>query len=123
MIALTHDHKQFEGQNIKKHHRLAFRFVVATILIFLPFATSLNSLQLVATTTVLVVLVLTVDLYGSTYINDSFWRGDQKCKYSADCMLKKKDIEEANKAGPEVKIQELAQKHVGYKNLLHSLSH
>ena len=107
-ISVAHVHKEFEGQRIKKRYRVASRIAVAVVLIFLPLADKLNSLQMVATTTALVVFTLIVDLYGSTSIHDSFWKDRRKCKYSANCHMKKKDIEDAVKTGQIIEVEKLS---------------
>ena len=100
---------------IKKRHRLAVRFCVAIILICLPLAEKLDSLQLIATTTGLVVFVLAVDLYGLSRVQDPFWRDKSNCKYSAECILHKRDIETAVKIGAVVNVEELAKQDLGEK--------
>ena len=76
VISLTHVHRTIPGQRISKQHRLIFRFLVGIALIMLGFADSLNSLQLVGTTTSLVVLVLLVDLFGATSVRHNIIWGD-----------------------------------------------
>ena len=107
IIAATHVHKVFDGQRIGKKYRIANRVAVAIILICIPLAESLSSLQLVAISTSLIAFVLMVDVYGSTSVHDSFWRCSSKCKYRADCPLKKKIIVDALKSGTTVKLEEV----------------
>ena len=71
LISISHVHKDFDGQRLRKRVRLPIRVAVAVVLICLPLAESLNSLQLIATTTGLVMFTLAVDLYGSTSIPDT----------------------------------------------------
>ena len=118
-IAMTHEHKDIKGQRVLKRHRLAFRFLISIIMICLPLAKSLDSLRFVSITCALTVLVLCVDLYGSTCIHDSLWRGDRKCRYSAECRLRRRDIEEAVKTGAVVDVEDLAGKNLGEKGYLH----
>lgn len=47
IISLSHVHKVFDGQRIKKKSRIFNRIVVAIILIYLPLAESLDSLQVI----------------------------------------------------------------------------
>lgn len=105
---MSHVHKEFDGQRIAKKYRLAVRIAVAIILICLPLTHSLNSLQLVSTTTGLIVFTLIVDLYGSTSVQDRFWKDMSTCKYSADCHMKKKDVESAIKTGQVIEVEELS---------------
>lgn len=107
IISMAHDHKEFDGQRIKKKYRIPNRIAVSIVLICLSLAESLSSLQLVSTTTGLVVYVLMVDVYGSTSIYDNFWKCTSQCKYRADCPLKKKVVVEALKSGTTIKLEEL----------------
>lgn len=107
LISASHVHKVFEGQRIKKKTRLLNRIVVAIVLICLPLAESINSLQLVSVTTGLVVYVLMVDVYGSTSIYDDFWKCTSHGKYRADCPFKKKILVEALKKGTTIKLEEI----------------
>ena len=106
-ISLSHVHKDFDGQRLKKRFRLPVRVAVGVILICLSVADSLNSLQLVATTTGLVVICLGVDLYGSTSIYDTFWRCTKQCKYRADCPIKRRRLMNALKNGEPIKLSEV----------------
>ena len=112
-IALTHDHKDTAGQRLGKVPRLVVRFAVAVVLICLPLAESLHSLQLIATVACLVVAVLFVDLLGSTARGESVWRDRSRCEYAADCKLKRKDIEELADGGGT--LRDLAAKDIGEK--------
>lgn len=112
---MSHIHKEFEGQRIAKRHRLAVRVAVAIVLICLPLAHGLSSLELISTTTALVAFVLTVDLYGSTSVLDDFWRDKKMCKYSADCQIKKKDIETAFTKGETIALEEISKDSKGEK--------
>lgn len=107
IISASHIHKVFDGQRIGKKYRIPNRVAVSIILICLPLARSLSSLQLTSTTTGLVVYVLMVDVYGSTSIYDNFWRCTSPCKYQADCPLKKKIVVDALKSGTRVKLEEV----------------
>jgi hypothetical protein len=74
-------------------------------------APSLSSLSLIATSTSLVLFVLMLDLYGQTCVQDRFWMGNSKCKYRADCHLRKRDIEELK--GGVIGVEELAKRDEG----------
>ena len=73
IISLTHVHKKVEKQRILKRPRLAIRSAVAITLICLPLADGLNSLQLISTTTGLILFVLMVEVWGQTPKADCFW--------------------------------------------------
>ena len=107
LISLSHVHKEFEGQRLKKNIRLGVRLSVAVILICLPLTHHLNSLELVATTTCLIIFVLMVDLWGSTDKNQMFWKCKKSCKYQADCKVRKASIIDALKRGEKVEIKEV----------------
>jgi low temperature requirement protein LtrA len=117
IISLTHLHKKTDGQRIGKRYRLAVRLGAAVILVFLPLAHGLNSLELVSISTSLVALALMVELYGSTSRHDSFWKDCRVCKYSADCQIKKKDLETAVKTGQKIEITEITKDSKGEKGV------
>ncbi|KAI9670122.1 MAG: hypothetical protein M1817_004459 [Caeruleum heppii] len=72
IISLTHLHKKIPHARLSKTLRLAIRFAVALTLLFLPLAHSLNSLQLISTTTGMVLFVLFTDLYGVSCVGEGF---------------------------------------------------
>ena len=85
VITLTHVHRTIPGQRISKKHRIAFRSIIAVVLVMLGFADELNSLHLMAVTTSLVVLVLLVDLFGATNVKHNIiWGGDGYSSYGGD---------------------------------------
>ena len=104
-ISLSHVHKEFDGQRLKKGIRLAVRVAVAIIFICLPLAHELTSLGLIATTTCLVIIVLGVDIWGSTDKNEMFWKCSDACRYSAECQIKQKAIVDALKKGEKVDLK------------------
>ncbi|KAI9716559.1 MAG: hypothetical protein M1812_005290 [Candelaria pacifica] len=110
IISMSHVHKSVPGQRLKKSHRLAIRFAVAIILICLPLTDSLNSLQLISTTTGLTFFVLIVELMGSSCVHDAFVWDKKPCKYTAQCRIGKKDVEHAIKTGEVVDVRELAKR-------------
>ena len=108
VISLCHVHKKVENQQIMKRPRLAVRAVVALVLICLPLAEGLSSLRLISTTTGLIVLTLMVEVWGQTPKATSFWKGRRNCKYSAECRVKRKMIDDALKAGVMIDVAELS---------------
>lgn len=120
IISMSHLHKDVAGARLKKMHRMGIRLIVAVVLVCLPLAKSLNSLQLIGTVTGLVVFVLIVDIYGHTNVETAFFGGRRHCAYTADCPMKKKDLEHAVKSGETVTIQALAEKESGEKALFES---
>ena len=115
VISMTHVHKKIEGQRLTKTQRLIFRAAISVVLICLPLAGSLTSLGLVSTTTGLVLLTLFVDLYGSSSVNNAFWRQRTKCRYMADCQVKRKAIERALKEGVTIDVEQVAKESEGEK--------
>ena len=107
LISLSHEHKEFEGQRLKKNFRLGVRLSVAVILVCLPLAHHLNSLELVGTTTSLIIFTLAVDLWGSTDKNAEFWRCKRACRYEADVKARKKSIIDALKRGEKIEIKQV----------------
>lgn len=107
IISLCHVHKEFDGERVQKRYRISVRLAVAAILIFLPLADSLSSLQLVSITTGLVVLTLMVDVYGSTSVHDEFWKCTSQCRYRANCPIKRKLAMDAVKSGTTVRLEEV----------------
>lgn len=114
-ISMSHVHKEIAHQRIAKTPRLAVRVAAAITLICLPLADKLSSLELVSTTTGIVVFVLMVDVYGSTSRNENFWRDRAMCKYSARCSMKRKEMEQALKTGATIEVRELAEGGKGEK--------
>lgn len=121
VIAWAHTHRKIPNQRIKKNLRLLFRIAVAIAIICLPLA-HLNSLELVATTTVLTVCVLALELVGSTCWGESFWRntncGRNKCSYSAKCKVQKEELEKSLENGTILNVEEIAKRESGEKGVL-----
>lgn len=107
IISLCHVHKKVENQRIMKRPRLAIRVAVAIILACLPLADGLSSLQLISTTTGLIVFTLMIEVWGQTRKEDRFWKDRRKCKYSAECRVRRKAIDDALKAGVTIDVAEL----------------
>lgn len=114
---MTHVHKDVAGARLKKSHRLVVRFMVAIILICLPTAHHLNSVELVSVVTGLVWFVLVVDLYGLSKKGVKLFGRHGRCAYTADCGMRTKDLEHAVKTGEAVNIEALAEKEKGQKGL------
>ncbi|KAG0648108.1 hypothetical protein D0Z07_5884 [Hyphodiscus hymeniophilus] len=106
IISLCHVHKEASGHRIRipKRRRLLNRFAVCIILFCLPLAHWLNSLQLVATTTGLIIYLLVLELWGMSCPNESFF-GEKK---PSRCKVMKKDWESAVKGGHVIQVQQLA---------------
>jgi hypothetical protein len=113
-IALTHTYKTIPNVRLRKPIRLAYRFVAAIAILLLPLAgDSLNSLELVATSTSLVVSVLLMELAGSACVGDGFWgfqEGKRKCTYSARCHVSRKELQARAKDGKLLDVEEIAKR-------------
>lgn len=90
-IALTHVHKETPWLHMRKGYRISIRLSVALILICLPLADRLNSIQLVGSTTSLVVFVLGTELWCASCGHDSLWDNSKCCGYVGYCG--RKDLE------------------------------
>ena len=113
VISLSHTHRKIPYQRIRKESRLCFRVAVSIAIICLPKA-HLNSLQLIATTTGLVVSVLMVDLVGmSCWGENLIW--EKNCKrgqasYEARCGVKREELEKSVKDGTVLNVEEIARR-------------
>ena len=105
LISMSHVHKEMEGLRLRKAWRLCGRFVVAIILILLPLAKSLNSLQLVGIVTALIVFVLTLELWAASSCNEALFQRSKPCKYLGHCG--KKDLVAMVRNGQEVNLDQL----------------
>ena len=113
MISFSHRSKTIPNARLKKSWRLCVRFLVAIAILLLPLAHEhMNSLELVATTTCLTVVVLLVDLAGSSCTGDAFWgfREKRHCKYSANCSMGRKELHDKVRKGETVNVEELARR-------------
>jgi hypothetical protein len=110
-IALSHRTRHIPNVRLTRPYRMAFRFLVSIVLILLPLARHhLNSLDLVAITSCLVVLVLIVELIGSACPGEN-WRAKGKlCSYSAHAKMSKKDLQQKMLSGEVVNVEEVAKK-------------
>lgn len=116
IIALTHTHRKIPNQRLRKETRLAFRAIVSIAIICLPKA-HLNSLQLVATATGLVLSVLVVELIGmSCWGENIFW--EKNCRraqahYEAKCGVRREELEKSVKEGKVLNVEEIARRERG----------
>ena len=126
VISLCHIHKRLEKTRLRKRPRLAIRVCVATIIICLPTAKSLNSLHLISITTALTFFVLSLDLYGNTCEGDKFFgspfcpEAKKRCTYSARCRMGKRrrqELEDALRRGEKVSLADLLKRHSSMSSL------
>lgn len=121
IIATTHTHKRIPNQRLIKAKRLIFRALVGIVIICLPLA-HLNSLQLVATTTGLVLAVLLVELIGASCWGENIlWDSNcrrNKARYDAKCSVRKEELAKSMKEGNVLDVEELARKEAGEKGVI-----
>jgi hypothetical protein len=104
-ISLSHIHKAPSTIRFGKSKRLAIRFCVAIVLILLPLADRLNSVQLLGTVTGLVVFTLVTELWACSCTESKLFEREKPCKYMAKCS--KKDLLKVIKEGTKIDIDEL----------------
>ncbi|KAI9803543.1 MAG: hypothetical protein M1825_001886 [Sarcosagium campestre] len=109
LISVSHEHKDVANARIRKRHRLTVRVAVAIVLLCLPAAEDrLDSLELISVVTCLIVFALTVDLWGSSCVGTPLFGSSGKCKYTAECGMRRRDLEHAVKTGETVNVETLA---------------
>ncbi len=116
VISLTHVHKKLTQARLYKRPRLAARAAVSVVIICLPLAHELNSLDLIAITTCLTIGVLILDLYGNSAQGSSFWTGGlcpiERKNTSYTCTRKigkhrRREIQRALERGEKVGLADL----------------
>jgi hypothetical protein len=124
VISMSHVHKKIPHQRLKKNHRLIIRFAVSLAILLLPLA-HLDSLDLIGTTTGLVLFVLFLELWGATCSGQNiFWEsncGRDKCQYLAKCKVSKKELENSMKNGDIINVEEIAAREDSGKGIIGSM--
>jgi low temperature requirement protein LtrA len=118
VISLTHTYKTMADIRLGKPYRVALRFAASVAILLLPLAKErLNSLQLVATTTGIMLVVLIMELLGSSCMQVKFlgfnWKGHwekRKCTYAARCHVTNKELEAKFKNGEVIQVEEVAKR-------------
>ncbi|KAF2471400.1 uncharacterized protein BDR25DRAFT_285984 [Lindgomyces ingoldianus] len=118
VISYTHVYRSIPNRRLGKNKCILIRFLVSIAIILLPLAKEhLNSLELIATTTCLVLFVLFLELIGSTLTGQNIlWDahcGRNKCKYDAKCQVSKKDLEASIRNGTVLNVEEIAKRDKG----------
>lgn len=72
-ISVSHIHKEFAIPRIRKRFRILYRACVGAVLIGLARARQLDSLDLIGTTTALIVSILAVEIYGGSNSTTPFF--------------------------------------------------
>lgn len=106
VISISHVHKEVDGLRLQKRYRLVGRFCVAIILVCLPLATSLDSLELVAIVTCLIVFALGTELWACSSCNEKLCQRSKPCQYIGRC--EKKKMEALIQDGNKVNLDELS---------------
>lgn len=117
VISVCHIHKSISSPRITKKTRLIFRAAVAIVLICLPLADRLSSLDLIGITTSLFVTVLVMDIFGNSCPDTNFWSSNEggkdgaegKCKYTARmkmCKNKRAELQKKMMNGEEVTLED-----------------
>ncbi|RMZ78266.1 hypothetical protein DV737_g3985, partial [Chaetothyriales sp. CBS 132003] len=108
IISFCHIHKKLDGARLLKRPRLAIRATVSIIIICLPLAHNLTSLDLISITCSLTIFILCIDLYGNSCHGQQFWTGGlcrkerKNVTYTATCKMssrKKKQLIKAMQKG------------------------
>jgi hypothetical protein len=107
-IAISHQHKEIETLRLKKKWRLCGRFAVAIVIICLPLAEELNSLELVGIVTALVAFCLGLELWASSCCKERLMERSRPCKYVGHCP--KKELQRLLKRGSQVDFEVLGDK-------------
>lgn len=107
-ISMSHNHKESETLRLRKRWRLSGRFVVCIIMVFLPLADNLNSLQLVGIMTGLIVFALGTELLGASCCKEKLCQRSSNCKYFGH--VNKKELEALVKNGTEVDVTQMGGK-------------
>lgn len=119
VISATHTHKKIPHQRLRKNTRLLFRGLVSIAIICLPLGEH-NSLELVGTTTGLVVAVLVVELVGVSCTGENIlWDTacqKKKTRYQGECDVKRAELEKLGEKGV-VNVEELAKRETGLKGV------
>ncbi|EMC94464.1 hypothetical protein BAUCODRAFT_124086 [Baudoinia panamericana UAMH 10762] len=85
LISLAHVHKEISGLRLKKRYRLAWRFCIAIVLILLPLAEDLDSIELVGTVTALIVFALGTELWAASSCQEKWCERSRPCQYVGRC--------------------------------------
>jgi hypothetical protein len=91
IIALSHVHKDVDGLRLPKKFRLVARGAVAVVLILLPLAEHLNSLELVGVVTALIVFLLVLELWATSSCHERILGRANPCRYVG--RIGKRDVE------------------------------
>jgi hypothetical protein len=80
-ISISHVHKEVDGLRLPKKFRLVARLAVACVMVLLPLAENLNSLELIGIVTALLVFLLILELWATSSCNDRIFGRATQCRY------------------------------------------
>ncbi|KAK5728753.1 hypothetical protein LTR15_001892 [Elasticomyces elasticus] len=106
VIALSHVHKEVATLRMKKRFRIAWRFCIATIIVCMPLAKDLTSLQLVGIVTALIVFALATELWAASCSTQKWTGRSRPAKYTGMCGRSK--LQALVRDGKEVDVGKLA---------------
>lgn len=103
VISLSHVHVDSNQLNLKKRYRLGLRGLICLVILFLPLAPTLNSLQLIGLVTALLWFVIAVETWGNA-TKCHVWIGEKNkreymCKFGERCVQGEERI--PDQLGPE----------------------
>jgi low temperature requirement protein LtrA len=88
VISLSHTHKTPPNIRLTKSKRLAVRSGIAMVIIMLPLAGNLDSVQILGTVTGLVFFALFCELWACSLVGSKLWTGRQRINYAGNCGTK-----------------------------------
>ena len=119
VISLSHVHKEVETLRLKKRYRIAWRFCIAIVLVCIPLADNLNSLELVGTVTALIVIALATELWAASCCEESCTGRSKPAKYTGMCGRTK--VQALVQDGREVDVGALASNNGSQDGLIFGL--
>lgn len=81
VISISHVHRDIDGLRLTKKHRLVGRFAIAIIMILLPLAEHLTSVELLGVVTALLVALLVLELWATSCCHEKLFGRSKQCKY------------------------------------------
>lgn len=107
-ISAAHVHRDLRGMRLGKRSRLGVRIAVAVVMLCLPLAGDrLNSLELIATVTGLVVFTLAVEVWGASRKGTGWDVRGRPCGYVGTC--RERDLRSMLENGGDVDVDALGE--------------
>ncbi|KAI5370915.1 putative Low temperature requirement A [Septoria linicola] len=105
LISASHVHREHENIRLTKHKRLVWRVLMATVIVCLPLAHSLNSLELIGLVTGILVFLLVVELGATSDARERLVGRAKECQYFGRCS--KRNLTAMVKSGQDMDVEEL----------------